>query len=168
RAKLQAKLEKLAAAEAAKHKGTPDAQATPGPVAANPAPATTKGTGSGDGAGNGGVDYGTLDGVPGVATYDQQIQAIVQQAWDPFAGLLDPKHPIQCSIHILIGFDGTIITPEIITESSNASFDSSALAALKKVGKLPPPPLDLKPYFAHKGTVLRFDSRTKDGSMASR
>lgn len=161
RAKRQARLEKLAQEEAArraKTTDTPDPNATP--VAANPQPGKA-GTGSGEGTGNGGVDYGTWDGLPGSATYEQQIQAIVTQNWTPFTGNLDPKNPLQCMIRVVIGFDGTILTKTMEQSSKNASFDASAMAALIKVGKFPPPPLELKGYLAHKGIPLRFDSRTK-------
>jgi len=164
RIQRELKLRKLAEAEAARHAKTAD---TPSPnptqVAANTnAAANAQGEGNGEtGKGNGGSEYGVWDGLPGSATYEQQVQAIVQRNWDPFVAGLSEKNPLQCMIRVVIGFDGKISSKQIESSSSNASFDNSAMAALIKSDPLPPPPLELKAYLAHKGIPLRFDSRTK-------
>lgn len=136
-------------------------QATPGSNGAEAIPnATNAPGGSGEGTGDGGSEYGVeWSSLSGSASYEQQIQAIVISSWLP--PLSSEKKTIQCVVRVFIGFDGTITSTSVESSSDDAAFDASALAALRKVGKFPPPPLDLKPYLSKKGVPLRFDSRTK-------
>jgi TolA protein len=136
-------------------------QATPGSNGAEAVPnATNAPGGSGDGTGDGGSEYGVeWSTLTGAATYEQQVQAIVIDSWLP--PLSSEKKVIQCVVRVVIGFDGTITSTSIESSSDDAAFDASALAALRKVGKFPPPPIDLKSYLSRKGVPLRFDSRTK-------
>lgn len=134
---------------------------TPGGNGAEAIPNATAATGgSGEGNGDGGSEYGVeWSTLTGSATYEQQIQAIVIANWLP--PLASEKKTIQCVVRVIIGFDGKVVSATIETSSEDASFDSSALVALKKSSPFPPPPIDLKPYLAKKGVPLRFDSRTK-------
>lgn len=158
RLKREAALRRIAE----KAKETRVASAQPGTAAnasAGGTPDTTPG-GSGEGDGDGGVEYGTLDGVPGYATYEQQLQAIVTENWLP-PTWIDAKDPKQCIIRVLIGFDGKITAMEYEQRSGDSAFDASAMAALRKSDPLPPPPLDTKQYLSKRGLPLRFDSRMK-------
>lgn len=161
RIKKEALLRRLAEADASRHAKTSDTPAPNAtPMAVNPDTSAKPGKGSGEGTGNGGLEYGVWDGLPGSASYEAQIQTIVTRNWSPFTAGLD-KNPLECVIHVVIGFDGKIMTKEIEVSSGNASFDNSALAALKASDPLPPPPLELKAFLAHNGKSLHFDSRQK-------
>lgn len=157
RLKREAALKRVASA--AKAQGETNAAATAPPSVGGP-PATTTG-GSGEGAGDGGSEYGVdWSTTPGAATYQQQLQAIVNENWLP-PTWIDVKDPKLCIITVLIGFDGKITSMEFEQRSGNAAFDASAMAALRKSDPLPPAPIDLKSSLAKHGIDLRFDSRTK-------
>ena len=101
----------------------------------------------------------------GSASYEQQLQAIVNRNWLP-PTWIDAKNPKQCVIRVVIGFDGKITSMEFEERSGDASFDASSMAALRKSDPLPPPPIDAKSYLAKRGLPLRFDSRTKIAASA--
>lgn len=162
RLKREAALKRVASA--AKTAGEKTAAATPAQSTGG-VPAITTG-GSGEGAGDGGSEYGVeWGGIPGSATYEQQLQAIVNQNWLP-PTWIDAKDPKQCVIRVVIGFDGKITSMDYEQRSGDASFDASAMAALRKSDPLPPPPIDAKSYLAKRGLPLRFDSRTKIAASA--
>ncbi len=134
-------------------------------VAANAkTPATTPGTG---GTGAGGEEYGVWNGIPGAASYERQIQAIVNERWLP-PTWISADQPKQCIIHVWIHYDGKIGTMEWEVRSGDSAFDQSAMGALMKSDPLPPPPLATKQYLAKKGISIRFDSRTKLGAKGRR
>jgi TonB family protein len=132
----------------------PNAGSTPGPT-------PTPGSGSAsDPKGDGGSEYGVWGGIPGSATYEQQVQAIVTQNWVTPVWLSADK-PLQCVIRVFIGFDGKIASMQVESSSGDPRFDETAQFALRKSDPLPPAPLDAKQYVLHKGLPMRFDSRTK-------
>lgn len=149
-------LKKAQALAAAQAKGTQVASAaTPSSLAATP-----KATpGSGSGTGDGGSEYGTWDGIPGSATYEQQVRAIVTRNWVPPAGIAATA-TLQCVIQVKIGYDGTIATKELLQSSDNATFDAEAMATLMKSDPFPPPPLETKQFLLHVGLPFRFNNQT--------
>lgn len=134
---------------------------TPGGNGAEAIPnATAAPGGSGEGTGDGGSEYGVdWSTLTGAASYEQQVQAIIQHNWLPPLG--SENKAIQVIVRVIIGFDGKIISATVESSSGDAGLDSSAVVAVKKSSPLPPPPIDLKPYLAKRGVPLRFDPRTK-------
>lgn len=146
RAAREAALKRLAMAKTP----VPVSTATP---SAGTSPAMNTG-GSGDAKGDGGVEYGTWDGIPGSATYEQQIIAIVNENWKPIGVATNDV----VVLRVKIAFDGEVSSVEIEKESDNASFDARARATIRG-SSFPPPPLDLKLFLANKGIQLRMYNR---------
>lgn len=157
-ARMQKEAALRRAAELQAKSGIPAAAATPG-SGANPIPAATAATGgSGEGNGDGGSEFGVdWSTLTGSATYEQQITAIAYSEFVPSLG--SEKTPLQCIVRVMIGFDGTITATTIEESSGNPAFDASAKITFKKIGKFPPPPIELKPYLSKKGVPLRFHSQ---------
>lgn len=157
RAKREAALERAKELQARNNATSAIPETTPGVI-----PDAAASNGGGDGTGDGGSEYGVeWSTLTGSATYEQQIQAILNDLWIPSLG--SEKKQIQCIVRVIIGFDGTITSTKLEQRSDDAAFDASVLATFRKLpgGKFPPPPIDLKSYLSKRGVPLRFDSRTK-------
>jgi len=152
------------ALDLAKSRGNAAAStATPTPIATSVASAASTGVAGGGAAdatkpkGDGGSEYGVWGGIPGSATYEQQVKAIVFGNFRP----MEHDASLTCDLRIFVEFNGKISHTENESPSANPSFCAAAEVALKESDPLPPPPLETKLYLSHQGLLLRFHATTQ-------
>jgi TonB family protein len=85
----------------------------------------------------GGVAVGGGGSSGEFSAFYKVIQEQMYQAWLPPKELVGFKQGT--AVQIRVAPDGTILEASILTSSGNVLFDQSALAAARKVGKLPQP-----------------------------
>ena len=122
---------------------------------------TQAGHGDGPSEGPQGVPGGDWNALPGAVPYEALVRATIEANWMPPTWVLEKKKTLICQIHIRIGFDGRIISRNLVKRSGDTAYDASALAAIDKTEKLPLPPDETREYLLRKGITLRFNPRSK-------
>jgi colicin import membrane protein len=78
---------------------------------------------------------GPIDAILG--TYIEQCRQEILSNWNPLPTLIEENPDLQVVLEVKIDSSGTLSKPIIRTSSGNASFDRSAMIALRKTRRLP-------------------------------
>ena len=75
-----------------------------------------------------------------LAKYIQECHNSIFPNWTVDGTLIQQNPELEATIKVLVAEDGMISNPEVVVSSGNRSFDTSAIMAMVKTKKLPPPP----------------------------
>jgi TonB family protein len=84
------------------------------------------------------------------ADYNDFVKAKVQQEYSlPTTLTDDDVIRLQSFVLLKIGADGELLDVGLSPPSGNSAFDGAVIAAAKKAGPFPPPPLQLRDFYAN-------------------
>ena len=84
------------------------------------------------------IGAGRMD--PELARYVSQCRDRILPNWKPLPAILAAHPEYKVVVSVSVGQTGQLGSPTVVTSSSDASFDRSAISAVVRTGRLPPPP----------------------------
>lgn len=77
---------------------------------------------------------------PVLARYQESCRAAIYPNWTPLPSTVASHPEFEVWVEVEVKADGSIGTPRVVRGTGDTSFDRSALMAVAKTGRLPPPP----------------------------
>ncbi|MFH1829204.1 MAG: TonB family protein [Pseudomonadota bacterium] len=115
-----------------------------------------------------GYKYGTgtkplksLPSDPEYLKYQAQVRWKIMREWIVPAKFTEEGSRLNARIEVMINMDGDVVSVRWASRSGNASFDQSALRAVKKASPFPKPPDKLAWEAYNEGFLVDFDPRIK-------
>jgi TonB family protein len=84
------------------------------------------------------IGAGRMD--PELARYVSQCRNRILPNWNPLPALLAAHPEYKVVVSVSVAKNGELSKPTIVTGSPDTSFDRSAISAVVRTGRLPPPP----------------------------
>ena len=84
------------------------------------------------------IGAGRMD--PELARYVSQCRDRILPNWKPLPAILAAHPEYKVVVSVSVGQTGQLGSPTVVKSSSDASFDRSAISAVVRTGRLPPPP----------------------------
>jgi len=84
------------------------------------------------------IGAGRMD--PELARYVGQCRDRILPNWNPLPALLAAHPEYRVLVSVSVAANGTMSNPKVVRGSGDVSFDRSALSAVVRTGRLPPPP----------------------------
>ena len=84
------------------------------------------------------IGAGRMD--PELARYVSQCRDRILPNWKPLPAILAAHPEYRVVVSVSVGQTGQLGSPKVVKSSSDASFDRSAISAVVRTGRLPPPP----------------------------
>ena len=115
-----------------------------------------------------GYKYGTgtkplkvLPSNPEYLKYQAQVRWKIMREWIIPAKYTEAGHGLNARMEVMINMDGDVVSVRWAGRSGDASFDQSALRAIKKASPFPKPPDKLAWEAYNEGFLVEFDPRIK-------
>ncbi len=116
----------------------------------------------------GGYKYGTSDkplrvspSDPEYLKYQAMLRYKIMREWIVPATYADAAGRMNAKVEVMINMDGEVVSVQWASASGNASFDQSAVRAVKKASPFPKPPDRLAWEAYNEGFLVEFDPRMK-------
>ena len=116
----------------------------------------------------GGYKYGTSDkplrvspSDPEYLKYQAMLRYKIMREWIIPATYADAVGRMNAKVEVMINMDGEVVSVQWASPSGNASFDQSAVRAVKKASPFPKPPDRLAWEAYNEGFLVEFDPRLK-------
>ena len=97
---------------------------------------------------------------PVLAAYIQACREAILPNWTPLPSLVSSHPEYYVIVQANVAPDGRLSSPEIVTGSGDAGFDRTAVMALLKTQRVPPPPAEWQAS-AQKGVQFRLAAKDK-------
>ena len=115
-----------------------------------------------------GYKYGTgnkplksLPSNPEYLKYQAQVRWKIMRQWIVPVKYTEGGQGYNAKMEVMINMDGDVVSVRWISKSGNASFDQSAVRAIKKASPFPKPPDALAWEAYNEGFLVEFDPRIK-------
>jgi len=77
---------------------------------------------------------------PELARYVAQCRDRILPNWKPLPAILAAHPEYKVVVAVAVGQTGQLGSPSVVKSSTDPSFDRSAISAVVRTGRLPPPP----------------------------
>lgn len=93
------------------------------------------------------------------AAWWKKAQAALWSNWTPLPATVAAHPEYMAVVQVKVSAEGVLSDPEVVRSTGDASYDRSAVLAVLKTGRVPPPPAKFAEAWASQGTWIAFPAK---------